>query len=185
VIGSVASFRPIKGQLYLVEAVKELVDRHKDLLVVFAGHDDSEYGRLVRKRIDEAGLHNYFIFLGERADIPEILSVFDVFVVSSVHEGFSNAIVEAMAAGKPVVAPDSGGNPEAVEHGKTGYLYTPCDSVSLAERLKKLICNVNLRTTMGHEGKRKVEEHFRQEDMIRSNEAYFTSLLHGTIPAHG
>jgi glycosyltransferase involved in cell wall biosynthesis len=185
VIGTVASFRPIKGQLYLVDAVKELVDRHKDLLVVFAGHDDCEYGRLVRKRIDEAGLHQHFIFLGERSDIPEILSVLDVFVLSSVHEGFSNAIVEAMAAGKPVVAPASGGNPEAIEHGKTGYLYAPCDSRSLAEMLQKLLCNKTLRTTMGYEGKRKVEHYFRREDMIRANEAYYISLLQGTSPAHG
>jgi len=184
VIGSVASFRPIKGQLYLVEAVKELVERHKDLLVVFVGHDDNDYGRLVRKRIQEAGLAGYFIFLGERLDIPEILSVFDVFVLSSVHEGFSNAIVEAMAAGKPVVAPDSGGNPEAVEHGRTGYLYKPCDSRSLAEMLLKLIVNNSLRNTMGCEGKMKVELSFKQEDMIRSNEAYYTSLLPGIRPAH-
>jgi glycosyltransferase involved in cell wall biosynthesis len=185
VIGSVASFRPIKGQLYLVEAVKELVDRHKDLLVLFVGHDDSEYGRLVKKRIGETGLAEHFMFLGERSDIPEILSVFDVFVLSSVHEGFSNAVIEAMAAGKPVVAPDSGGNPEAVEHGKTGFLFTPCDSRSLAGMLSKLIGDINLRKSIGYEGKCKVDRCFRQVDMIRSNEAYFSPLPHGSGPAHG
>jgi len=184
VIGSVASFRPIKGQLCLVEAVKELVDQHKDLLVVFVGHDDNEYGRLVKQRIEETGLADHFMFLGERSDIPEILSVFDVFVLSSVHEGFSNAVVEAMAAGKPVVAPNSGGNPEAVEHGKTGFLYTPCDSRSLAEMLGQLIGNKLLYIAMGYEGKMKVKHCFRRADMILANEAYYTSLLHGSTTAH-
>ena len=184
VIGSVGSFRPIKGQLYLVEAVRELVDRHKDLLVVFVGHDDSEYGRLVKKRIEEADLGGYFLFLGERSDIPELLSVFDVFVLSSVHEGFSNAIVEAMAAGVPVIAPNSGGNPEAVDHGKSGFLFTPCDSRSLAEMLRKLTVDKCLRKTMGYEGKSKVMRCFRQEEMIRANEAYYSFLLEGSNGVH-
>jgi L-malate glycosyltransferase len=177
VIGSVASFRPIKGQLYLVDAVKELVDRNKDLLVVFVGHDDNEYGRLVKERIKEAGLADHFMFLGERSDIPEILSVFDLFVLSSVHEGFSNAVVEAMAAGKPVVAPNSGGNPEAVEHGKTGFLYTPCDSRSLAEALHKIIIDIGLRKRMGDSGKEKIGKYFTHKTMIRKNEEYFMKCL--------
>ena len=179
VIGSVASFRPIKGQLYLVDAVKRLVDRHKDLVVVFVGHDDSEYGRLVRKRVEEAGIADHFIFLGERSDIPEILSVLDIFVLSSVHEGFSNAIVEAMAAGKPVVAPDSGGNPEAVDNGKTGFLFTPCDSASLAGALEKVIVDIALRNSMGEAGKEKIGKHFSRETMIRNNEEFFTQCLRG------
>lgn len=185
VIGSVASFRPIKGQMYLVEAVKELVERRKDLLVVFAGNDDSEYGRLVKRRIEETGLSDHFKFLGERSDIPEILSVFDLFVLSSVHEGFSNAIVEAMAAGKPVVAPDSGGNPEAVDQGKTGFLFTPCDSRSLAERIRKITEDDNLMKMMGYEGKCKVERYFLQNDMIRANEACFSTLPYENGPADG
>jgi L-malate glycosyltransferase len=179
VIGSVASFRPIKGQLYLVEAVKEIVDLHKDLLVVFVGNDDSEYGRQVRKRIEETGLQDHFIFLGERSDIPEILSAFDLFVLSSVHEGFSNAIVEAMAAGKPVVAPDSGGNPEAVEHGKSGYLYTPCDSGSLADALHKILTDAGSMKTMGRAGQEKIRKQFSRETMIRNNEEFLMQRLQG------
>ena len=185
VIGSVASFRPVKGQLYLVDAFKELEDLNKDLLVVFVGHDDNEYGRLVKKRIEETGFADRFMFLGERSDIPELLSVFDVFVLSSVHEGFSNAVVEAMAAGVPVVAPASGGNLEAVDHGKTGFLFTPCDSRSLAEMLRKLIFDKYLRISMGYDGKSKVKRCFRQEDMIHANEAYYTFLLSGSNGAHG
>jgi glycosyltransferase involved in cell wall biosynthesis len=174
VIGSVGSFRPVKGQLYLVEAVKELAGRHKDLLVVLVGHDDCEYGRLVKRRIVEAGLSDHFIFLGERSDIPEILSVFDLFVLSSAHEGFSNAIVEAMATGLPVVAPASGGNPEAVDHGKTGLLFMPCDSGSLAGALEKVIVDIALRNSMGEAGKEKIRKCFSQETMIRENEECFS-----------
>jgi glycosyltransferase involved in cell wall biosynthesis len=103
--------------------------------------------------------------------------VFDVFVLSSIHEGFSNAIVEAMAAGKPVVAPDSGGNPEAVEHGKTGYLYTPCDSRSLADALHKILTDEGSMKTMGDAGKEKIGKQFSRETMIQKNEEFFMQCL--------
>lgn len=174
IIGMVASFRPVKGQIYLVEAIGRIIQKHKKkILVVIAGQKETEYFRTVKKRIDELDLKNYFVFTGKQQDIPRLLSIFDVFVLSSITEGFSNAILEAMAAGKPVVAPHSGGNPEAVEHKRTGLLFKPCDSQSLAEALQQLIENKNLRISMGKEGRLRVKQDFQINEMVNKNEVLY------------
>jgi glycosyltransferase involved in cell wall biosynthesis len=176
VIGMVASFRPIKGQQYLVEAVAILVKEFPNIQVVIVGYNDTEYFNKVYGRIEELSLKEYFIFTGIREDIPDLLMLFDIFVLSSVNEGFSNAIIEAMAASKPVIAPDSGGNPEAVLHGETGYLFRPCDSLSLAERIRELLRSQTRRDSMGRKGRLAVEDKFRIEQMINKNEQIFLEV---------
>lgn len=177
VIGIVASFRPIKGQMYLVEAIDKIVKTYDDIQVVCVGNTETGYFEIVQKKIDELRLKEYFIFTGDQQNVPEILSIFDIFVMPSVNEGFSNAIIEAMAAGKPVIAPDSGGNPEAVEHGKTGLLFNPCDSRSLAEALQMLINDKDLRQSMGRRGRIRVEQFFTLDKMIKKNEDFFQYIL--------
>ncbi len=178
IIGMVAAFRPIKGQLYLVEAISKIIEKHKDIQAVLVGCEDVNYFNTVKKRIEELKLQDYFVLTGQREDIPRLLSVFDIFVISSVNEGFSNAILEAMAAGKPVIAPDSGGNPEAVEHKKTGLLFKPCDSISLAEALQQLIEDKNLRQWMGEAGRFKVKQNFLLDGMLRQNEELYQYHLY-------
>jgi glycosyltransferase involved in cell wall biosynthesis len=170
VIGMVASFRPIKGQEFLVETVGILVEEFPDIQVVIVGYNDTEYFQKILTRIEALHLQDYFIFTGNRNDVQDILHLFDIFVISSLHEGFSNAIIEAMAAGKPVLAPDSGGNAEAVEDGETGLLFKPCDSSSLAKKLRELLENKISRIRMGNNGREAVEKKFLLEQMIAKNE---------------
>ncbi len=172
-IGMVASFRPIKGQMYLVEAVAAMKEWQHKIQVVIVGYNDTDYFREVQFRIQELGLEQNFIFTGARADVPDLLGLFDIFVISSVNEGFSNAIVEAMAAGLPVVAADSGGNREAVEHGKTGLLFQPCKSRTLAEALTTLLGDAQRMKEFGDKGKRCVAEKFTLHQMIAANEAVY------------
>jgi glycosyltransferase involved in cell wall biosynthesis len=167
IIGSVASFRPIKGQLYLVEAMKEVVAEFNNVRVVFVGYNDTEYFSQVDNRVQELSLGEHFIFTGARADIPDLLSAFDIFVISSVNEGFSNAIIEAMAAGKAVIAANSGGNPESIQDGTTGLLFPACDSHALAEKLRMLIRDQHMRAAMGKNGMAAVEKNFRLDAMVR------------------
>ena len=166
VIGSVASFRPIKGQLFLVEAMKLLVADYPKVRVVCTGYNDTDYYRQVVQRVHELGLAGHFIFTGARTDIPDLLPIFDIFVISSVNEGFSNAIIEAMAAGSVVVASNSGGNPESVEDTRTGLLFKACDSQSLSEKLRILLDNPQLRCTMGQRAQTEVRNNFHLEKMI-------------------
>ena len=176
-IGMVASFRPVKGQEYLVEAIGILVDKYSDIQVVVVGYNDTDYFQQVFARVNELNLQDFFVFTGSRNDVPDLLALFDIFVISSLHEGFSNAIIEAMAAGKPVIAPNSGGNAEAVEHGKTGLLFKPCNSSSLAESLRELLENPERRSAMGNKGRRVVEEKFLLEQMLAKNECLLKKVV--------
>ncbi len=173
IIGMVASFRPVKGHIYLVEAVERIVRKFNNTRVLFVGYTDTDCFRTVKKRIDESGLSDYFIFTGQQQNVAEILSIMDIFVMSSINEGFSNAILEAMAAGKPVIAADSGGNPEAVLHGRTGFLFRPCDSQSLACAIERMIADDRLRQSMGVAGKWRVEQGFQFSMMMRNLERLY------------
>lgn len=170
IIGMVASFRPIKGQMYLVEAIKEVVAECRNIRVIIVGYNDTEYFEQVNDRVKELALDDHFIFTGARRDIPDLLSIFDIFVISSVNEGFSNAIIEAMAAGKPVVASNSGGNPESVMDELSGLLFTPCDSRALADRLLELIEDPEMRNAMSKNGMYAVAENFQLDHMIQKIE---------------
>ena len=172
-IGMVASFRPIKGQHYLVEAIESMKEWHGKIQIVVIGYNDTDYFRTVTRKINNAGLERQFFFPGARDDIPDLLSLFDIFVISSVNEGFSNAIIEAMAAGIPVVAADSGGNREAVVHDQTGLLFHPCDSVALAKALTTLLNNKSLLKKFAKAGKKRVQEKFTLDKMIAANEIVY------------
>lgn len=172
-IGMVASFRPIKGQIYLVEAIAALNSLRESIQVVIVGYNDTDYFNTVEARIQELDLGRQFFFTGARDDVPDLLTLFDVFVISSVNEGFSNAIIEAMAAGVPVVAADSGGNREAVEDGITGLLFEPCDSNALARSLLHLLKDKQLMEEMGKTGNRRIAEKFTLQQMVAANEAVY------------
>ncbi len=177
IIGMVASFRPIKGQRYLVEAISRMKKWQDKIQVVIVGFNETDYFRQVQTAVKDAGLESIFIFTGNRNDVPDILPLFDVFVISSKNEGFSNAIIEAMAAGVPVVAANSGGNSEAVENGKTGMLFDACNSVSLAKTLDKMLNSKKQMEKMGENGRKRVEEKFILRRMIESNEMVYKNNL--------
>lgn len=172
-IGMVASFRPIKGQLYLVDAIKKLKEWHSKIQVIIVGHNETEYFKEVKERISSYGLESLFVFPGSRDDVYRFLNVMDVFVISSINEGFSNAIIEAMSVGLPVVAPNSGGNAEAVQNNESGLLFKPCNSDDLADKLLKLLENSEMRKIMGRKGKDIVDKAFRLKQMICKYENVF------------
>jgi glycosyltransferase involved in cell wall biosynthesis len=97
----------------------------------------------------ELGLRDRVLFLGDRRDIPAVLAALDVTVLPSASESLSNVIMEAMAAGIPVVASNVGGNPELVEHGTTGFLFPPGDEEQFAAALETLLAQAELRRQFG------------------------------------
>jgi len=174
-IGMVASFRPIKGQMYLVDAVASIKEWHDEVQIIVVGYNDTDYFREVQARVKEMKLEKNFIFTGDRDDVPELLQLFDLFVISSVNEGFSNAIIEAMAAGLPVITANSGGNGEAVLHGETGLLFEPCNSNALAESLTLLLSDKQMITRFGENGRARVTEKFGLNQMISANEVVYNT----------
>jgi len=178
IVGMVANFREIKGQMYFVEAIKEIRKEFLDVQFVIVGYKNTDYFPKVKKLIEDLKLTDCIFCTGPRDDIPELLQIFDISVLSSLNEGFSNTILESMASGKAVIAARSGGNPEAVKDGETGFLFTPCDSKELSEAILKLLKNERLRIEMGNKGRAKVTKDFTLDRMITKTEAIYEHLLY-------
>jgi glycosyltransferase involved in cell wall biosynthesis len=123
------------------------------------------------------GLSNCFHFAGGITNLREHLSTSDIFVLPSRSEGFSNAIVEAMAASLPVVATNVGGNAEAVEEGVTGFIVPVDDPAALSEAISRLIANPFQAKAMGEAGRNLVMEKFTTTTMMDKITAAYKKLL--------
>ncbi len=172
VVGKIASIRPIKGHKYFIEAaylVLKEIPNTKFILVGCDAMESKAYFESLKKQINELGMNDNFVYLGYRSDIPQILSIMDISVLSSLSEGFSNTIIESMFAGVPVVATDVGGNSEAIDNKINGYLVPPADSKRLAECIINLLKYPNLAKIMGANGRKKVKELFSLDIMLKKH----------------
>jgi len=185
-VGVVANLRPIKGIEYFIEAAAQILKKIPQTQFIIVGGNayTDEVAKPYRNKlnclIDELKLNNNIFFLGERQDIPEILNILDVFVLSSLSEGFSNTIIEAMAAGTPVVVTDVGGNAEAVIHNKTGVIVPPKNSQAIARAVISLLSNPNRALRIGQAGKRRARELFSDTTMVANMETLYLTLLNRT-----
>jgi glycosyltransferase involved in cell wall biosynthesis len=109
--------------------------------------------------------------------VPDLLAAWVVCVLSSLDEGFSNSILEYMAAGRAVVATNVGGASEAIVEGETGYLVNSGDDQAMAERLTALLRDPEKRRTMGINGRRRVEQRFSTENRLKSTIALYQKFL--------
>ena len=175
----VSNFFEYKGHEDLVKAAARVAGKFPELTYVMIGRDAGSLNA-TRTLARNLGILERFRFPGTRSDIPDILRAADLFVHPSHQEGFSNAILEAMAAGLPVVACDVGGNPEAVVDGETGRLVPPRCPEQLAEAISELLGDEGKRRAMGEAGKRRAEERFSLGRMVAEIEAMYESLAPGT-----
>ncbi|MTI98599.1 MAG: glycosyltransferase [Marinobacter adhaerens] len=173
VIGIVANLRPIKRIEDLIRALGLLVAAgyKLELRVVGAG-EKAPYEALVT----ELNLQNCVNFIGGKADPDLFIRDFDIAVLCSESEGFSNAIIEYMRCGKPVVCTRTGGNPEIVTDGENGYLVPVGDVQELANKLEVLIEQPELREKMGRDGAAKVREHYSLETMLSQHVVLYQSI---------
>lgn len=147
VIGTVANFKAHKGHGYLIEAARKVADRVDDMRWVLVGLGPLE--KEIRARAEQAGLGRNIIFTGMRDDVADVVSTFDVFAMSSLHEGLSIALIEAMALARPVVVTRVGGLPEVVDDGINGFIVPPRDPGALAARIVEVLGDAPLRTRLG------------------------------------
>ncbi len=174
-IGSTGALTHQKGFEYLLQAVPAVIRAHPDVRFLIAGEGDLA-DELLRQR-DRLGLQDQVTFLGFRSDIPELLSAFDIFVLPSLYEGLPVSLVEAMAAGRPIVTTDVDGNCEAIGPGDAGIAVEPANPTALAGALLQLIENPQLRRRMGLQGQRRVEKLFDVRAMVsRYEEIYLDAL---------
>jgi len=116
-------------------------------------------------------------FVGFYDDLPALLASIDVFVMPSLSEGLGVAVLEAMAAGKPVVASAVGGLKESVLDGATGFSVPPSDAGAIADAIAKLISDPSMAKTYGLSGRARVREKFSLENMARLNEKLYYELV--------
>lgn len=163
VIGIVASLNTIKDHQTLIQAFKLIRSKTPDSALLIVG-DGPERKRL--EQLSGPGIR----FLGNREDVPELMKAFDVFVLSSINEGISNTILEAMATGLPVVASRVGGNPELVVDNITGRLFTAGDSDELAAKILGYASSTDLRMAHGSQGRINAVKHFSIQAMVEQYE---------------
>ena len=175
VVGTVSSLTPHKGHEYLIQAaslVKEELPSAKFLIV-----GDGPLRTELEDQVKNFSAHPFIMFTGTRKDVPKILSVMEVFVLpSSSREGLGIAIIEAMAAEKPVVATDIGGIPEAVKKGETGFLVSPGDPGALAKAIIELLQNPEKAKEMGKKGRARFKEKFTRKKMLSETDALYQSF---------
>jgi glycosyltransferase involved in cell wall biosynthesis len=145
----------------------EFAPAYQDWRVLFAG-DGPEHGRLLEFVTSRPGWADRVLFLGRRTDVPELLNAMDVYVLPSVSEGICNSLLEAMAAGLPVIATATGGNPEVAVDGNSGLLFPVGDARLLAQRLLALRAQSDFRAQLGRQALHRVQQEFSIEAMVRS-----------------
>ncbi|MEW6358241.1 MAG: glycosyltransferase [Planctomycetota bacterium] len=180
---TIARLEKQKGIKYLLHAAAKVVENRKDAIFVIAGE-----GRLrgsLERIVAKKNLREHVRFLGFRHDAPGLIAAADIFVAPSLWEGMPNALMEAMAGARPVVATDVEGCREVVVPGRTGLLVPPRDARSLAEGILSLLENSEMRKNMGRVGRGHVQEHFALREMIQTNVSLYGKLLrHGPCAPH-
>ncbi|RLD36264.1 MAG: hypothetical protein DRI74_09385, partial [Bacteroidetes bacterium] len=166
VIGVGVRLSEQKGINYLIEAVSLVVKSFPNVKLLIIG--DGECRTDLEKLASDCGIADKVIFTGFRNDIPELLQVMDIYSLPSLWEGHPLVLLEAMAAGKPVVATDIHGNRETVEHGKTGMLTPTRNSEKLAEALLKLLVDDDMRRKMGSMGHKRFRKLFIIDKTVKN-----------------
>lgn len=181
-VAMVANLRPEKGHDVLIEAAAQLLRRFPDAHFDLIG-DGTERQRLEQQTRDR-GLAHAFTFAGHCEDVAARLAQADVFVLPSRSEAFPNAVLEAMAAGVPVVASAVGGILEVVADGETGLLVPPGDPASLAARIARLFADEALAARLASNGRARVHERYSFHRMVAAVESLYIHELTSRLPAH-
>ena len=175
VVGMIAVLEERKGHRVLLEAARRLKARGCQIGYRLAGEGS------LRKSLEETtiqlGLNEDVRFLDFVSDIPAFLNSVDIVVLPSLFEGLGVSVLEAMAAGKAVIASRAGGLAEVVVDAVTGFLVAPGDAEALANAIVKLAGDRSLSREMGQKGKVRLKEHFTMEQMATKNEGYYYALL--------
>ena len=179
VIGTVGRLDPVKDQAALVRALAGLLPGHPEtwLVIVGDGPCRADLGRLSR----ELRVEDRVRLLGQRSDVPVVLSAMDVFALPSIAEGMSNTVLEAMATGLPVVATRVGGSPELVADGVTGRLVPRSHERALCEALATYLEDADLREVHGKAARQRAIERFGLDRMCQGYVDVYRRVLAGRV----
>lgn len=177
VVGMVAGFRPEKHQHVLLEAAAEVSRAVPRLKVLLVG--DGPELPAIRARF---GAQPFAVFAGDVPDVWNALRAVDIGCLLSAKEGFSNAVVEKMACGLPMIVSDAGGNSEAVVHRDNGYVIPPGDTRACADALRELATGHDLRLAMGRRSRQLVLDNFSLRQMCERHAKLYRELCGVAAP---
>ena len=175
VVGTVARLAPVKDQATLLEACAILKQNGINFKLLLVG--DGQLRGKLEEQTSAYCLNDLVVFTGMRNDIPDVMCAMDIFALSSLSEGISLTLLEAMACSLPIVATAVGGNPEVVVDGETGYLVKVASPAILADKLKHLISDKKLRELMGTAGRERVLSCFSLKKCALEYMQLYSSLI--------
>jgi glycosyltransferase involved in cell wall biosynthesis len=176
-IVTVGHVRHVKGIDVLLETVPRVLREFPNAIFLIIGRNcEAAYFSQLESRIIELEIEANVCFLGETENIMAILRACDIFFLPSRSEGFSNALIEAMACGLPCIATRVGGNAEAIDEGRSGYLFESEDSETAASRIISLLRDPALARKMSGAGREIVEQRFTESQMIESLVGHYKRL---------
>jgi glycosyltransferase involved in cell wall biosynthesis len=173
VVVSVGRLTRPKGYPHLLAALRLIPPDERPLTLIVGDGPDLHDLELKATALQ---LEHDVRFLGNQHDVPVLLAAADLFVLSSLWEGLSLAVLEAMAAGLPAVVTAVGGNPEIVEQGKSGLLVPPADEHALAEAIRSMLREPLRREEMGQAARQRLERYFSLQRFVEAHEALYESL---------
>jgi glycosyltransferase involved in cell wall biosynthesis len=175
VIGIVARLSDVKGHVYLIEAMREVLDANKEAQLLIVGE-----GRMKEKLVKLAGelkIVNSIFFIPEVEDTRGVLSTMDLFVMPSLKEGLGLALMEAMAAGLAVVASNIGGIKSLIKDDESGLLVEPADVRGLSAAITELLRNPAKAESLGSKARAFISENFSEEKMVSETEEVYSECL--------
>ena len=179
VLGTVGWLAVVKAQSTLIEAFASLVTERPEvrarLRLVLVG--DGPLFPVLRKKVETLDIADIVWMTGDRKDVPELLRLMDIFVLPSLAEGISNTILEAMATRLPVIATQTGGNPELVEDGDNGLLVPVGDVPALSKAIEKMIADPSLVTLMGSSSYEQVSAKFNWAHTVNEYLGVYDGVL--------
>ncbi len=174
VVGNIAALVPHKGQKFLVDAAAAVVHEAPEARFVILG--EGELRQDLEHQIRRLHLGQHVVLAGFRPDVLGLLKGLDLFVMSSVTEGLGSALLDAMAAARPIVATTAGGIPEVVADGETGVLVSPRDSRALANAILALLRDPGRRAELAAAGRARVKRQFSDQRMVDATLAVYERL---------
>jgi glycosyltransferase involved in cell wall biosynthesis len=181
IIATVANFRKVKNHILLLKGFRELLHELDEVRLMLIGqgyaHDPEGSEVEVRRYIEESGLSSKVIFTGYRSDVMDLLSIADVFCLTSYREGLPISMLEAMSRGLPVVGTDVPGIRDIVIHGKNGFLVELDDHIGIKDALFKILVDNKVRRNFGSESRKIVLESYSLDQCAKNYQDLFLRLL--------
>jgi len=176
VVASIGHLREVKGYFYLVKAINNLRRRFPNIRLFIAGRDSEEPEIVLKRDLLEVANDDFITFLGEYFDIPVLFGVSQIYVCSSLREGFSLATIEAMASGVPVIATDCGGPSDIIKHGYNGLLVPVADPRAMSDAIAMILQDNGLAERLKHAAQIDVKDRYSLKDFVLRHEQLYFDL---------